>query len=134
MRTTFIVGFPGETEAEFQELVGFVQSACFKRTGVFTYSFEPGTPATKLDGHLPEEIKQERRARLMGAQQEVHLRYNHAQIGKTVEVIVDGPDPEMPNHVHARARQCAGNRLPDSRQGEESAAGRSGISEDYVER
>ena len=107
MRTTFIVGFPGETEAEFQELVDFAESACFERAGVFTYSFEPGTPATKLDGHLPEEVKQERRARLMAAQQEVHLGYNHAQIGKTFEVIVDGPDPEMPNHVHARGHADA---------------------------
>src|SRR5262245_26600842 len=61
MRTTFIVGFPGETDAEFEELVTFVSSAKFERCGVFTYSLEPGTPAEKLPDHLPESVKQERR-------------------------------------------------------------------------
>jgi ribosomal protein S12 methylthiotransferase len=107
MRTTFIVGFPGETEAEFQELVDFAKQARFERAGVFPYSFEPGTPATKLDGHMPEEVKTERRDRLMQAQQEVHLAWTAAQIGKTFEVIVDGPDPEVPNHMHARGQADA---------------------------
>jgi ribosomal protein S12 methylthiotransferase len=107
MRTTFIVGFPGETEAEFQELIDFAQTARFERAGVFPYSFEPGTPATKLDGHLPEEIKEERRARLMAAQQAVHLIWNESQVGRTFEVIVDGPDPEVPNHVQARGHADA---------------------------
>jgi ribosomal protein S12 methylthiotransferase len=102
MRTTFIVGFPGETESEFEELVTFVKSARFERCGVFTYSYEPGTPAVKLDGHLPEEVKHIRRARLMEAQQEIALAWSAAQVGKTLEVIVDGPDPEVPNHVQAR--------------------------------
>src|SRR5262245_3919917 len=61
LRTTFIVGFPGETDAEFEELLTFVEEARFERLGVFPYSFEPGTPATKLDGHLAEEIKAARR-------------------------------------------------------------------------
>jgi ribosomal protein S12 methylthiotransferase len=107
MRTTFIVGFPGETEMEFQELTDFVESARFERAGVFTYSWEADTPAVKLDGHLSEEIKQERRARLMAAQQQVHLRWNEVQIGKTLDVIVDGPDPEVPNHVQARGQADA---------------------------
>ena len=102
MRTTFIVGFPGETDEEFAELDNFVRDAKFERCGVFTYSFEPGTPAVKLDGHLPEELKNERRARLMETQQEIALAWSAAQVGKTLEVIVDGPDPEMPNHVQAR--------------------------------
>src|SRR5207248_787853 len=85
MRTTFIVGFPGETDAEFEELVEFAQTARFERAGVFPYSLEPGTPAVKLDGHLPEEVKQERRSRLMEAQQDVHLQWNEAQIGKTFD-------------------------------------------------
>ena len=102
MRTTFIVGFPGETDEEFAELDTFVRDAKFERCGVFTYSFEPGTPAVKLDGHLPEEIKSERRDRLMETQQEIALAWSAAQVGKTLEVIVDGPDPEMPNHVQAR--------------------------------
>src|SRR6202163_3750342 len=70
MRTTFIAGFPGETEAEFEELAEFVRTAKFERAGVFPYSFEPGTPATKLDGHLPEDVKTERRDRLHHVQQE----------------------------------------------------------------
>src|SRR5271165_845478 len=69
LRTTFIVGFPGETEAEFEELCGFVRDARFERAGVFPYSFEPDTPATRLDGHLPEEVKTARRNRLMEIQQ-----------------------------------------------------------------
>ncbi len=104
LRTTFIVGFPGETEAEFEELVEFVRATRFERAGVFTYSYEPDTPATRLDGHLPEEVKQERRDRLMRVQQEVALGWAAAQVGKQLEVIVDGADAEVPNHVLARGR------------------------------
>ncbi len=107
LRTTFIVGFPGETEAEFAELVDFVRETKFERCGVFPYSFEPGTPATKLDGHLPEEIKQERRNRLMEAQQTVALDWSNQQVGKTIEVIIDGQDPEIPNHYQARSQADA---------------------------
>jgi ribosomal protein S12 methylthiotransferase len=102
MRTTFIVGFPGETDAEFEELVEFVREAKFERLGVFPYSYEPGTPATRLDGHLPEEVKTARRDRLMAAQQEVAFAWTQAQVGKEIDVIVDGPDPEAPNHVVGR--------------------------------
>ena len=84
-------------------LAGFVQAARFERAGVFPYSFEPGTAATRLDGHLSEEVKQERRDRLMQGQQDVHLAWNEQQIGKSFEVIIDGPDPEVPNHVQARS-------------------------------
>ena len=103
MRTTFIVGFPGETDAEFEELVDYVQTAKFERLGVFPYSFEPDTPATRLDGHLPEEVKSARRDRLMAAQQEIAFAYARGQVGKEIEVIVDGPDPEAPNHVVGRS-------------------------------
>jgi ribosomal protein S12 methylthiotransferase len=103
LRTTFIVGFPGETEAEFEELLAFVRETRFERAGVFPYSFEPGTPATRLDGHLPEEVKQERRDRLMAAQQEVAFAWSQRQVGKEIEVLVDGPDPEVPNHCQARS-------------------------------
>src|SRR5262249_27874951 len=71
LRTTFIVGFPGETDEEFEELLAFVKESRFERVGVFPYSFEPGTPATRLDGHLPEEVKTQRRDRLMEVQQEI---------------------------------------------------------------
>jgi ribosomal protein S12 methylthiotransferase len=102
LRTTFIVGFPGESDAEFEELLAFVKATRFERVGVFPYSFEPGTPATRLDGHLPEEVKQERRDRLMAAQQEVAFAWSRAQVGRELDVIIDGPDPEVPNHALAR--------------------------------
>ncbi len=107
MRTTFIVGFPGETDEEFAELVDFTRAQKFGRAGVFPYSYEPGTPAVKLDGHMAEEIKIERRDRLMQVQQEVALAWSHAQVGKTLEVIVDGPDPEMPSQLLARGHADA---------------------------
>jgi ribosomal protein S12 methylthiotransferase len=103
LRTTFIVGFPGETEAEFAELCDFVREQRFERAGVFPYSFEPGTPATRLDDHLPEEVKQERRDRLMAIQQEVAFRWSHEQIGRELDVLIDGPDPEVPNHALGRS-------------------------------
>jgi ribosomal protein S12 methylthiotransferase len=107
LRTTFIVGFPGETEAEFEELLDFVQATRFERVGVFPYSYEPDTPATRLDGHLPEEVKQERRNRLMEAQQRIALEWSARQVGRQLEVIVDGPDPEFPQHVLARTHADA---------------------------
>jgi ribosomal protein S12 methylthiotransferase len=103
MRTTFIVGFPGETDGEFEELVGFVRESRFERVGVFPYSFEPGTPATRLEGHLPEEVKQERRDRLMAAQQEVAFRWSAGQVGRELDIIIDGPDPEVPGHALGRS-------------------------------
>lgn len=107
LRTTFITGFPGETEAEFEELVDFVRQARFERAGVFPYSYEPDTPATRLDGHLPEEVKFERRQRLMETQQAVAFDWSQNQIGRTLEVIVDAPDPEVPNHWLARGNADA---------------------------
>jgi ribosomal protein S12 methylthiotransferase len=103
LRTTFIVGFPGETDAEFEELLAFLRAQRFERVGVFPYSFEPGTPATRLEGHLPEEVKEERRHRLMEAQQEVAFAWSRQQAGRELEVLVDGPDPEVPNHYLGRS-------------------------------
>jgi ribosomal protein S12 methylthiotransferase len=96
LRTTFIVGFPGETEEQFQELCDFVTEARFERAGVFTYSFEPGTPATKLPDHLPEAVKEERRNRLMETQQRVAFAWSQGQVGKTLDVLIESPDPETP--------------------------------------
>jgi ribosomal protein S12 methylthiotransferase len=107
LRTTFIVGFPGETDVEFDELQAFVRETRFERAGVFPYSFEPDTPATRLDGHLPEEIKTERRDRLMATQQQIALEWSKQQVGKEIEVLIDGPDPEVPNHVVARSHADA---------------------------
>jgi ribosomal protein S12 methylthiotransferase len=103
MRTTFVVGFPGETEAEFEELVAFVRTVKFERLGVFPYSYEPDTPATRLDGHMPEEVKISRRDRLMAAQQEIAFDWTQARVGTEIEAIVDGPDPEVPGHFVARS-------------------------------
>jgi ribosomal protein S12 methylthiotransferase len=103
MRTTFIVGFPGETEAEFEELVAFVQTHRFERLGVFTYSYEPDTPATRLDGHLAEAVKTERRERLMDVQQAVAFAWSRDQVGREMDVLIDGADPEMPNQLLARS-------------------------------
>lgn len=107
LRTTFIVGFPGETEAEFEELQEFVRETRFERAGVFPYSYEPGTPATRLEGHLDEAVKVERRNRLMEVQQEVAFAWSKEQVGREIEVLVDGPDPEIPNHVLARGHADA---------------------------
>jgi ribosomal protein S12 methylthiotransferase len=103
LRTTFIVGFPGETEAEFEELLEFGRTAAFERVGVFPYSFEPGTPATRLDGHLPEEVKLARRDRLMAAQQDVAFAWGRRQVGCELDVLIDGPDPEVPGHLLGRS-------------------------------
>ena len=77
MRTTFIVGFPGETEAEFAELREFIKASKFERVGVFPYSLEPGTPAARLPDHIPEELKTARRDELMEIQQ--GIAFAHAQ-------------------------------------------------------
>jgi ribosomal protein S12 methylthiotransferase len=102
LRTTFIVGFPGETEDEFEELVDFATVAQFERLGVFPYSFEPDTPAAKLPGHLPDEVKTERRDRLMAAQQPIAFAFNSAQVGKRLDVLIDGPAPDAPGLMVGR--------------------------------
>jgi ribosomal protein S12 methylthiotransferase len=102
IRTTFIVGFPGETDAEFEELRQFVAEFRFERLGVFPYSLEPGTPAEKLDGHLPEEVKAARVAAIMETQQRVAFGWAAAQVGQDLPVIIDGPDPEFANHARGR--------------------------------
>ena len=102
LRTTFIVGFPGETDAEYEELREFVREAKFERLGVFPYSREPGTPAEKLDGHLPEDVKQARVAGIMEVQQQVAFDWANAQVGRDHPVVIDGPDPEFANHFRGR--------------------------------
>lgn len=90
IRTTFIVGYPGETEAEFQALLDFVDGLRFDRVGCFTFSYEPGTTSAALGDPVPAEVKAERRERLMQAQQRISLERNQAQVGKTLPVLVDG--------------------------------------------
>jgi ribosomal protein S12 methylthiotransferase len=107
MRTTFIVGFPGETDTEFEELREFVQASKFERVGVFPYSLEPGTPAARLPDQIPEEVKAARRGRLMEIQQGIAFAHAREQVGKELEVIVDGPDPEVPGCFLARGHADA---------------------------
>jgi ribosomal protein S12 methylthiotransferase len=89
LRTTFIVGYPGETETEFQNLMDFVQEIRFDRVGAFTFSYEPGTESEQYGDPIPQEVKDERQERLMLAQQAISLENNQAQIGKTLDVLVE---------------------------------------------
>ena len=97
MRTTFITGFPGETEEDFEEMADFVRRQRFERLGVFTYSFEPDTPAARLPDHLPEEVKNARRDALMAEQQAIAFEWNHRRIGRKVEVLIDSAVPGEKN-------------------------------------
>lgn len=90
LRTTFIVGYPGETEEEFQTLLDFVKEIRFDRVGTFQFSFEPGTTSEPLGDPVPAEVKQERFERLMELQQGISLEINQALVGKTLDVLVEG--------------------------------------------
>ena len=91
LRTTFIVGFPGETDGEFEELLAYVEAAKFERLGVFPYSLEPDTPAAKLSGHVADALKAERRDRIMAAQQPIAFAFNESLIGRALDVLIDEP-------------------------------------------
>lgn len=90
LRTTFIVGYPGETEEEFQALLDFVQEIRFDRVGTFEFSFEPGTFSESLGDPIPPEVKQERYDRLMTLQQGISLERNLAWVGRTLDVLIEG--------------------------------------------
>jgi ribosomal protein S12 methylthiotransferase len=94
IRTGFIVGFPGETEAQFQELYDFVEEQKFDNVGVFTFSPQPETPAADLEGQLPEELKIERREAIMLLQQGIHVAKNEALVGVERDVLIEGEHPE----------------------------------------
>ncbi|HEV2970862.1 MAG TPA: 30S ribosomal protein S12 methylthiotransferase RimO [Pirellulales bacterium] len=94
LRTTFITGFPGETDEQFSELLEFVRQQRFERVGVFTYSLESDTPAARLPDHLPEEVKASRREQLMEVQQEIAFAWNQEQIGKRWDVLLDRRVPD----------------------------------------
>jgi len=91
LRTTFITGFPGETDKQFSELAAFVEAQRFDRVGVFTYSYEPDTPAAKLGDQVSEQAMEERREQLMAIQQQVVFERNEACVGKTFDVLLDRP-------------------------------------------
>jgi ribosomal protein S12 methylthiotransferase len=94
LRTTFIVGFPGETEQDFEELSAFVRDTGFDHVGVFTYSHEEGTRAHAAADDVPRAVKDTRRDALMELQQRLVARRQEARIGDEVRVMVDGPSPE----------------------------------------
>jgi ribosomal protein S12 methylthiotransferase len=100
VRTTFIVGYPGETDEEFEALLKFVDDLQFDRVGAFTYSYEIGTPSADLENHVPDEVKTERYNRLMELQQGISLKKNQQFVGKTLDVLVEG---------HGQAEDEAGN-------------------------
>lgn len=89
LRTTFIAGHPGETEEDFEEMLEFVREQEFERLGVFTYSHEEGTHSGTMADGLPEDVKEERAARLMEEQQEISLRHNQARVGQVERVLID---------------------------------------------
>jgi ribosomal protein S12 methylthiotransferase len=93
LRTTFIVGYPGETEREFRELLSFVEEQRFDHIGAFTYSPQPGTPAADEAAQVPERVKQRRYARLMELAQGIALTKNRAFVGREVDVLVESDAP-----------------------------------------
>src|SRR5215217_7406931 len=94
IRTTFIAGFPGETEEDFEQLLAFVKSVEFDRVGVFTYSDEEGTPAFELPDKVDAKVAKKRRDRLMREQSRISLRRNRARVGSTVRVLFEGASEE----------------------------------------
>ncbi|MFZ1119838.1 MAG: 30S ribosomal protein S12 methylthiotransferase RimO [Candidatus Binataceae bacterium] len=102
LRTSFIVGFPGETEAAFTTLVDFVREQQFDRVGVFTYSREENTAAYDLAGQVPEGVKRRRRAELMEVAAEISLEKNRGLVGREIEVMVEGAAPGRATRLRAR--------------------------------
>ena len=94
LRTTFIVGFPGETDEHFEHLLGFVGRHEFDHVGVFTFSPEEGTPAYNLPSQLSQEVMEARRDALMEVQQPISLKKNQAQVGQVVDVLIEQEHPE----------------------------------------
>ena len=108
LRTTFIVGFPGETAADVDELCAFITDHTFDHVGVFTYSHEEGTSAYGLDDDVPAHVKAARRARVMGLQKRLVRKRLRARVGERVRVLVDGP---ADHDLVLRAR--LGTQAPD---------------------
>jgi ribosomal protein S12 methylthiotransferase len=107
IRTSLMVGFPGETDAQFEELVAFVQTTPLDNVGIFKYSREEDSPSAKMEGHVSEEIKEQRFERLGAVQRAVASGRNRAYIGKTLKVIVEGYHPDSPYLMRGRFQgQC----------------------------
>ena len=107
IRSTFIVGFPGETDAQYHTLRDFVEKQRFDKVGVFTYSKEQGTPAFSMPNQVSEEVMQERYHDLMSVQCKISEENNKALEGRIVEVLVEGRDEEQPNIAYGRSYRAA---------------------------
>ncbi|HUJ74291.1 MAG TPA: 30S ribosomal protein S12 methylthiotransferase RimO [bacterium] len=103
LRTTFIVGFPSETEEDFAALLAFVQEGWFDHVGVFAYSHEDNIKSAKLGDPVPARVKRLRRKALLAAQQKVAVRRNRARVGQVLPVLVEGPHAETPLLLQGRA-------------------------------
>ena len=126
LRTTLMVGFPGETEAQFAAMVRFIQDHPFDRVGAFSFSPEEGTAAANLPDQVPEEVKQERLARLMAAQQPISRARNEKRVGQVVDVLIEGtkdgsafgrsyaeaPDVDGKIYVESADHLTAGSYVP----------------------
>lgn len=111
LRTTFIVGYPGETEQEFEELLAFVQEQQFDHVGAFTYSPQPGTPAAAEAGQVSERVKQRRYGRLMELAQEIALTKNRALVGREMDVLIES---EAPMDSQGGGRVVVGRTVRDA--------------------
>jgi ribosomal protein S12 methylthiotransferase len=115
LRTTMLVGYPGETEADFEALKDFIEKARFERLGVFMYSHEESTRAHNLDDDVPQEVKEERAAELMAVQEHISLELNQKKVGNTYKILIDRKEggyfigrtefdsPEVDNEVLVKA-------------------------------
>jgi ribosomal protein S12 methylthiotransferase len=108
VRTTFIVGFPGETSAEFDTLVAWVQKMRFDRVGVFAYSPEESTPGATMDGQVPARTVQRRRERLMKVQEGIASELQADQVGRTLDVLIEGSEA-APRNTHNGAGRASGD-------------------------
>ncbi|NET10405.1 MAG: 30S ribosomal protein S12 methylthiotransferase RimO [Merismopedia sp. SIO2A8] len=104
LRTTLIVGFPGETDEQFNHLADFIQRHEFDHVGVFTFSAEDGTPAATMENPVPSAIMEERRDRLMQIQQPISLKKNHAEVGRVVDVLIEQENPSTGECIGRSAR------------------------------
>jgi len=95
LRTTFIVGYPGETEEEFQTLLDFVEEIRFDKVGAFKFSFEPGTPSERFGDPIPGGVKEERLKRLMEKQQQISLERNQEFVGRSLDVLLEGSGQDI---------------------------------------
>jgi ribosomal protein S12 methylthiotransferase len=102
LRTSLMVGFPGETEEQFQELIEFIRDYPLDNVGIFKYSREEESHSHKLEGHLPEEVKQDRFQRLAAVQREVIIERQRRYIGKTLDVMIEGYHPDSPYLMRGR--------------------------------